>query len=146
MQRTTYSFRVLWSDEDQEFVALCPEFPGLSGVADSPEQALAELQTALQLALEHHAEHDIPLPEPATLRDYSGQFRLRVPSSLHALLTERAADEGVSLNTYAVTLLAAGLSGDRAATQVRQSVDALIEQLRGEQYPTILAKKRSVAE
>ena len=145
MQRPTYSFRVLWIEEDQQYVALCPEFPGLSGLADTPDQALAELQTALDLALEHHAEQGIPLPEPATLRNYSGQFRLRVPSSLHALLTERAADEGVSLNTYAVTLLAAGLSGDRAAKQVRESIDALRAQTRGGRYPEALPNGRSVA-
>lgn len=141
-----YSFRVLWSEEDQDYVALCPEFQGLSGLAETPEQAIAELQTALDLAIETYADDGTPLPEPAMLRAFSGQFRLRVPSSLHALLTERAADEGVSLNTYAVTLLAAGLSGDRAAKQVQQSVDALIAQLRGDPYPAVLANKRTVAE
>lgn len=69
-----------------------------------------------------------------------------MPSSLHALLTERAADKGVSLNTYAVTLLAAGLSGDRAAKQVRESIDALAAQIRGEPYPDTVPNRRIVAE
>lgn len=68
-----------------------------------------------------------------------------MPSSLHALLAELAADEGVSLNTYAVTLLAAGLSGDRAAKQVRESIDALRAQTRGGRYPEALPNGRSVA-
>jgi predicted HicB family RNase H-like nuclease len=34
---------------------------------------------------------------------------LRLPADLHALLTQRAAAEGVSFNTYAVALLAGGV-------------------------------------
>ncbi len=69
-----------------------------------------------------------------------------MPSSLHALLTERAAEKGVSLNTYAVTLLAAGLNGDRAAKKVRESFDALAVQIRRKQYSEALPNRRSVAE
>lgn len=51
------------------------------------------------------------MPEPLVYRGFSGQFRLRVPRSLHARLAHRADAEGVSLNTLAVTLLAAGMGG-----------------------------------
>ena len=39
-----YTYRVFWSDEDQEFVALCAEFPSLSWLADTPAQAVSALQ------------------------------------------------------------------------------------------------------
>lgn len=38
---------------------------------------------------------------------FSGQFRVRLPKSLHEKLTEQAMREGVSLNTYVITLLSA---------------------------------------
>lgn len=112
MKKPAYSFRVVWSDEDKEYVATSPEFSGVSGLGRTPQRAIAEAQSALDLALETYAEQGWPIPAPATLSEYSGQFRLRVPTSLHALLVQRAADEGVSLNTYAVTLLASGIASD----------------------------------
>lgn len=36
---------------------------------------------------------------------FSGQLRLRMPKSLHAELTRAAENEGVSLNTYLISLL-----------------------------------------
>ena len=45
------------------------------------------------------------LPEPRTIRRYSGQFRVRLPESLHGWLVEAAEAEGVSLNTFVVAKL-----------------------------------------
>lgn len=39
-----YTFRVTWSAEDNEFVATCLEFPSLSWLAPSREQAIDGLQ------------------------------------------------------------------------------------------------------
>lgn len=36
---------------------------------------------------------------------FSGQFRVRIPKSLHARLAAQAVKEGVSLNTYVIMLL-----------------------------------------
>ncbi len=35
-----YTYRVTWSEEDQEHVGLCSEFPSLSWLAPTPEAAL----------------------------------------------------------------------------------------------------------
>jgi len=115
MTAPTYSFRVLWSNEDQAFVATCPEFDGVSGLGESAEQALTEAQIALRLMIETYEQEHWEIPAPASLPSYSGQFRLRVPRTLHARLAEYAADEGVSLNTYAISLLAHGLGAARPA-------------------------------
>ena len=105
-----YSARIFWSDEDGCYVAACSEIPGLSGLGESREEAATELSTALALAMETFAEEGKPLP-PATARHAaSGQFRLRLPRSLHAQLADRAELEGVSLNTLVVTLLAQGIA------------------------------------
>jgi hypothetical protein len=39
-QNDHYTYRVTWSDEDQEHVGLCTEFPSLSWLATTPETAL----------------------------------------------------------------------------------------------------------
>ena len=36
-----YTYRVTWSPEDGEHVGLCIEFPSLSWLAETPEEALA---------------------------------------------------------------------------------------------------------
>lgn len=100
-----FSGRVYWSDEDGAFVAFSPEFEGISAFGHTYEEAVSELREALILAIETHREHGWPMPEPAPLPHYSGQFRLRLPKSLHAWLAETADREGVSLNTLVIEVL-----------------------------------------
>ena len=66
--KNKYSFQIFWSEEDQAYVATCAEFPGLSALGETHEEALSEAQTALELMIETYREKGIPLPEPkATL-------------------------------------------------------------------------------
>lgn len=61
-----YSFNVFWSDEDAAYIAVCPEFPGLSAFGETAEQALTEMKLALELAMETYQEEGWTLPEPTT--------------------------------------------------------------------------------
>jgi len=38
-------------------------------------------------------------------KNFSGQFRLRIPGSLHAALADEARNQGISLNSYLIFLL-----------------------------------------
>ena len=51
----------------------------------------------------------VPVPEPVRLEDYSGQFKLRLPKSLHRALSLRSSEEGVSMNQLCLYLLSKGL-------------------------------------
>ena len=46
-----------------------------------------------------------PIYEPDSLENYSGQFKLRIPRSLHRSLAEHSQREGISMNQYCVYLL-----------------------------------------
>ncbi|CAN5861366.1 type II toxin-antitoxin system HicB family antitoxin [soil metagenome] len=59
-----YTIQIFWSDEDEAFVAVCQEFPGLSAVGETREEALKEAQIALDLMIETYQSKNIPLPEP----------------------------------------------------------------------------------
>ena len=50
-------------------------------------------------------EDDIAIQEPDSIEDYSGQFKLRLPRSLHRQLALQSKREGVSMNQYCVFLL-----------------------------------------
>jgi len=40
LKNDRYTYRATWSEENQEYVGLCAEFPSLSWLAPSPETAL----------------------------------------------------------------------------------------------------------
>ena len=91
------------------------EFPDLPGcVADgaTPDEAVKEAADALHSWLETARLHGDPIPAPfrADPTAYSGRWLVRAPKTLHKRLTDLAREEGVSLNTLAVTLMAEGLS------------------------------------
>ena len=45
------------------------------------------------------------IPEPNDAGEYSGQFKLRIPKSLHKSLAEHSKAEGISMNQYCLYLL-----------------------------------------
>jgi len=113
-----YSARIFWSDEDGGYIATTPELEGVSAFGATAPEALAELLVARDLWLEEVRESGRVTPEPLTLPRYSGQFRLRVPRSLHAWLVARAEVEGVSLNTLCVQILAEASGSGRVRPDV----------------------------
>ena len=115
-----YSARLFWSDEDDCYVAVCPEFEGLSGLGGSREEAVGELSTVIKMVAATLSEENESLPAAAVQPAASGQFRLRLPRSLHAQLVNLAKLEGVSLNTLAVALLAQGVAGERGRGRPRR--------------------------
>lgn len=100
-----YSVNLIWSKEDNCYVATIAEFPGLSALADTPEEAVEEVKIAAESFMQVYKEDGDPIPEPIILNHYSGQTRVRLPKSLHKNLAKEAELEGVSLNTHIVKLL-----------------------------------------
>lgn len=128
MDSLNYSFRVIWSDEDEAYVATCPEMPGISALDARAVVALAEARVALDLALETHEKEGWPTPVPRRITAHSGQFRLRITRTLHEQLVQLAEDEGVSLNALASVLLAEGVG--RRARAPRQSKPVSLKERR----------------
>lgn len=104
-----YSFKVRYSEEDEGYIAECPEFSGLSAFGETPGEAIQEAEIALELFIESYEEEGKNLPKPNLTKEYSGQIRVRLPKSLHARLAGIAEDEGVSLNTLMIQYLAEGV-------------------------------------
>lgn len=74
-----YTYRVTWSPEDQAHVGLCIEFTSLSWVAPTPEEALSGVRALVRDVVEDLGENGEPIPEPLADRQYSGEFRVRIP-------------------------------------------------------------------
>jgi predicted RNase H-like HicB family nuclease len=65
-----YTYKVFWSEDDGEFVAIIPDIPELAGVSafgDTPEAALADMAVVLDLLTESYEADGRALPEPSTL-------------------------------------------------------------------------------
>lgn len=103
------SIRPLDESEGGGYLAEFPDLPGCMADGDTVEEAIHEAQDALESWIKMAIKSGDPVPKPSTQQNYSGQWRLRVPKSLHAALAARAIQEGVSLNLLAATLLAQGL-------------------------------------
>ena len=103
-----YTYRVTWSAEDGEHVGLCAEFPSLSWLAASPEEALQGIRNVVADVVADLGSTGEPIPEPLAERHYSGQFRVRIPPAVHRSLAIEAAEQGISLNRLASSKLSSG--------------------------------------
>jgi antitoxin HicB len=97
----------LTPDEGRGYLVEFPEYPGCVADGETPEEAIVEGRDALNSYL--RTLEELGRPVPATGDVYGGQWRQRVPKSLHAALTRSAEREGVSLNMLVTTMLAQGL-------------------------------------
>jgi len=93
-----YTYRVTWSEEDQEHVGLCAEFPSLSWLEKTPEKALQGIRKLVRECIADINKSKEDVPEPISTKAFSGKFVVRVPPETHRMLTIQAAESGVSLN------------------------------------------------
>ena len=101
-----YTYRVIWWEEDGEYVGLCAEFPLLSHLDDTPEKAFAGIRDLIAFCVDDLQKEGAPVPEPLSTKRYSGTITVRVPPDTHRALAMDAAEAGVSMNRLASERLA----------------------------------------
>jgi predicted HicB family RNase H-like nuclease len=101
LENDRYTYRVTWSEEDDEYVGLCVEYPILSWLAPSPQEALEGIRQIVADVVADLEANGETVPEPITLRHYSGKFTVRIPPDLHRRLVLEATESGISLNRLA---------------------------------------------
>ena len=105
IKNDTYTYRVTWSEDDNEYVGLCAEFPSLSWLADTPEKALKGIRNLVADVLLDMAKTGELVPESIAIKHFSGKFMVRVPPEIHRKLAIQAAESGISLNRIASSKL-----------------------------------------
>lgn len=101
MDAKFYTYRVLWSEEDEEFVGLCAEFPGLSWLDENQQTAFSGIIDLVQTCIHDLEVNNESPPTPLSKKQYSGKFMVRIPPEQHRELAIQAAEQGVSLNRLA---------------------------------------------
>lgn len=122
--------RRLVPDETGGYVASIFEFPGCIAEGDSAEEAIHNLDKAAHSWVEVALASNYEFREPISFEGCSGKIALRIPRGLHRQVAELAEIEGVSLNTYLVSAIAAHVGESRglskAAKEIAENVRAAI--------------------
>ncbi|MBI5374042.1 MAG: type II toxin-antitoxin system HicB family antitoxin [Candidatus Schekmanbacteria bacterium] len=105
MKKDKYTYRITWSEDDNEYAGLCAEFHSLSWLAKTPEGALKGIRKLVEKVVKDMRNEGEDVPEPIASRHYSGKFMVRVPPQVHQKLAIQAAEAGVSLNRLTSTKL-----------------------------------------
>ena len=100
-----YKMEIIPDTDEGGYIISFPELPGCLTTADTIEEAVRNAEDAKRAWLEAALRDGVEINEPSVLESYSGQFKLRIPKTLHRQLAERARYEGISMNQYCVYLL-----------------------------------------
>ena len=114
--KMSYRMEIVEDKDEGGYVVSYPDLPGCITCGETIEAAVANAVDAIEAAvanavdakkawIEAALEEGIEIHEPDNLEDYSGQFKLRIPRSLHRSLAEHSKREGISMNQYCVYLL-----------------------------------------
>ena len=103
--KKAYRMEIVEDKDEGGFIVTYPDLPGCISCGETIESAVANARDAKEVWLEAAIEEGIEINEPDSLDDYSGQFKLRIPKSLHKSLAEHSQREGISMNQYCVYLL-----------------------------------------
>ena len=112
--RLPYRMEVIPDTAEGGYVIRFPELPGCLTCADTLEEAVRNAADCKKEWLAAAMEDGIDIPEPVSEDEYSGQFKLRIPKSLHKSLAEHSKAEGISMNQYCLYLLAKNDASYRA--------------------------------
>lgn len=101
-----YRMEVVPDTVEGGYVASFPELAGCITCGETAESAVANAIDAKKEWLIAAIDDGVDIPLPESNEKYSGQFKLRLPKSLHRQLAEDAKRDGISMNQYCVYLLA----------------------------------------
>lgn len=103
-----YRIEIIPDKDEGGYTAKFPDLPGCLTCSESLEDLIANANDAKKAWLEAAIDEGISIAEPDDADDiaeYSGQFKIRMPKSLHRSLSLHAKSEGISMNQYCNYLL-----------------------------------------
>ena len=100
-----YKLEIVPDSTEGGYVASYPDLRGCITVGDTLASVAANAEDAKREWIQAAMEEGIEIPEPLSEAEYSGQFKLRIPKSLHRDLAQHSKEEGISMNQYCLYLL-----------------------------------------
>ncbi len=127
------------ADPESGFVAEIEELPGCMTQGETLKEAFEAIEDARRGWIQIAYEDGQVIPLPRDMEEYSGKILIRIPKSLHRDLSHAAKWEGVSLNQYISSLVAAGVRGD-VVTEKMEGVLSKIQLLAQPRIALLFAK------
>lgn len=100
-----YRMEIVEDTEEGGYVVSFPDLPGCLSCGETINSAVANAGRCETCMVGGGIGEGIEISEPDNLEHYSGQFKLRLPKSLHKSLSEHSKREGISMNQYCLYLL-----------------------------------------
>ena len=100
-----YRMELVADGEEGGYVVSFPDLKGCISSGETLERAVENANDAKREWITAAFEDGLAIPEPGASDAYSGQFKLRIPKSLHRQLAEHSRREGISMNQYCLYLL-----------------------------------------
>ena len=128
-----YSIRSFWSDEDECFISVCSEFPSLSAVGETREEASSEMQSLLEFVLDEMNKEGKNPPESSASRELKGNIALRIDPFEHKRILNIAEESNRSMNQTLGLIITLGIEryyAQHAESEVSRKIDKLQADLR----------------
>lgn len=126
-----YSRILIPDSENGRYAAQILEFAGCFSEGPTPQKAYKNLEQAAYNWLESAINQGMAVPAPFSAEGFSGRIALRLPKSLHRQAMNLARRDGVSLNQFLVSAVAASVSAETLYTRI---VDRLETRLVGKVF------------
>ena len=114
-----FTIRHLSKDDGGGYLIEFPDLPGCMSDGETIEEAISNGNDAVACWIHAAKEAGRSIPTPGDLEKQSGKWVPRVPKSIHLRLVEKAEEEGVSLNTLVIALIAESLGKKKLLRRVR---------------------------
>jgi len=110
--------RILIPDEQGGYTAEILELSGCFAEGETADETMQALDRAADSWIQAACDAGQEIPSPFMNQGYSGKIALRLPRSLHRQATQFAARDGVSLNQFLVSAIAARIGAEEAYTRL----------------------------
>ena len=129
------------------YLAYVPKLPGCMSDGETPEEALKNVQDAIKCWIETEKELGRTIPvfeEYKDENDYSGKFLLRMPKSMHKMLSEMAEKERISLNNLIQNLLSFAFGYKKGEKNMDINYNVIVTNKINEKYEPTVSKMTKI--
>ena len=98
--RHKYLFNIRWSEEDHCYFGEFPELAGCTTHGDTVKEVIKNADDAVVSWIEAAKDAGIPIPEPISVRNWSGTFTTRIDPEMHRRLAVKAKQKGKTLSKF----------------------------------------------
>jgi predicted RNase H-like HicB family nuclease len=116
--------RILIPDEQGGYSAEMLEFPGCLAEGETADEAMQALERAAESWIQAALDQGQNIPEPFMNQGYGGKIALRLPRSLHRQAARLAERDGVSLNQFLVSAIAARVGAEEFYNRIAEHLEA----------------------